>query len=160
MPSLFGPRVLRPARLPSGWALATVWLDANEITDAVFDFRASEAPRTLRLVVTNRTGSVAGTVTDDRSRPAGQARVVVFAADERAWGPWSRFVHSVAASPEGRFSLDGLLPGEYLICALEYLEDDAWTDAGVLRRLRPMAVPLTMVERARRTMTLTMRTFQ
>ena len=158
--SLFGPRLLRTSRLPQGWALKAVWLDEQEITDSVYDFRAGDQPRTLRLVITNRTGSVAGTVTGERGRPVGDARVVVFADDERRWGLWSRFVRSAAVSAEGRFKLEGLLPGDYLVCAVESLEDDAWTDPSVLRGLRPMAVPLAVAERASQTLTLTLRALQ
>ena len=160
MPSLFGPRLLRTSRLPQGWALKAVWLDEQEITDSVYDFRAGDAPRTLRLVVTNRTGSVAGAVTGERGRPVGDARVVVFADDERKWGPWSRFVRSVAVSAEGRFTLEGLLPGDYRVCAVESLEDDAWTDPSVLRGLLPMAVLLAVAEQTSQTLTLTLRALQ
>ena len=144
--SLFGPRVMRLNRLPPGWALTGVWLDDRDITDVATDFRAVNGSRTLRLAITHRTASVVGTVAGDPHVAIEDARVIVFTDDERHWTPWSRFVKSVVPSAGGSFTVDGLLPGTYLACAVDYLEDDAWRDPDVLRRLRAAATPVSLIE--------------
>jgi len=155
--SLFGPKLLRVAGLPPEWALKGVWLGDAEITDVVTDFKATASPAALRVVVTNHTASVSGTVADPRGRAAGEARVVIFAEDDGRWGPWSRFVKSVAADARGHFNVEGVLPGKYLICAAEYLEDDTWNDPAVLRRLRAVATPLSLSDGGKQTVTLTVK---
>ena len=62
---LFGPRLLRFNRLPPGWALKSTTLDGTDITDTPVDFKRTEAPRVLRIVITSRTSSVSGVVRDD-----------------------------------------------------------------------------------------------
>jgi hypothetical protein len=148
---VFGPRLFRVAGLPDGWALAGVWLDAAEITDTPFDFRAVQVPRQLRVVLTDQAATLAATVTDADDRPAAGVRVVAFPADERRWGPTSRYVIAGLTDAAGHARLAGLLPAEYLVAAVEYLEDDAWHDPDVLRRLRPGAIAVTIDEAERQT---------
>lgn len=153
---LFGPRVLRVNGLPARWALKGIWLADAEITDAVIDFRGSNAPRPLRIVLTDKTATVEATVTDARGRPA-SGRLIVFSADERRWGPISRFVKVADVSAAGTTTIEGLLPGDYLVTAVEYLEDESWNDVDVLRRLRAGATPLTVAERQTARVTLTLK---
>lgn len=46
------------------------------------------------------------------------ATVLVFAADPRQRGSFSRFTRTTQTDQAGRYSLQGLPPGEYLVCAL------------------------------------------
>lgn len=154
---LFGPRVLRVAGLPSGWALKGIWLDGAEISDAVVDFRGGSAPRPLRVVITDKTGSLSGTVVNARRRPAVNSTVVVFSDDERQWGATSRFVKTVAVAGDGHFSVEGLLPGKYLVAAVDVLEEGAWNDPDVLRRLRAGAASVSLTESDAQTVSLKVR---
>ncbi|MBI4476761.1 MAG: carboxypeptidase regulatory-like domain-containing protein [Acidobacteria bacterium] len=154
--SLFGPRIIRIEGLPSGWAVKRLALDDRDITDTPIDFRAAPGPRTLRVLITDRTATVTGMLTAaDPTRPL-DAQIVVFADDERLWRPPSRFVKSVR-STAGRFSIDGLLPGTYLVCAAAGLEEDSWTDPDVLRQLKPLATIVLLAEGEERGVMLTPR---
>jgi len=135
--SLYGPRTFRVPNLPAGWALSGVFLDDTPITDAVTEFRQTPTPQALRVVVTSRLGSLAGKVTDADRRVAPGARVVVYSQDERLWMFRSRHVHSVLADAGGAFAVAGLLPGRYLACAIDELNEGDWFDPDVLRSLKP-----------------------
>ena len=63
-------------------------------------------------------------VQDDRGRPLTDYAVVAFSPDSSKWGYQTRFVRSARPNQDGRFDLEGLPPGDYLVAALEYLE--AW----------------------------------
>jgi hypothetical protein len=136
-PSLFGPRLLRVSRLPAGWALKSVSVDGVDVSDSPFDFKGGTRPLELRIVVTARTNRVTGIVRDAAGRPVRDARVVAFATEERAWGARSRMIKAVESDAEGRYVIDGLLDGAYHLEALPYLEEGAWVDPQVLRRLQP-----------------------
>lgn len=156
--NLFGPRIFRVNGLPQGWAVSAVRLDNVDIVDTVTDFQGIGDPRSLRIEITNRTASVTGTVVDERGRLVADYRVVIFSADERRWNPPSRFVKSAMPSGTDRFTVDGLLPGDYLICAVDYLEDESWNDFEILRRLRSLGTPITLAAGASQKAALTLRT--
>ncbi len=142
--SLFGPRLFRFQRLPPGWTLKSVSLDGVDVTDVPVDFRGRETPHTVRVVITSRTGAVSGIVRDDAGEAAGRARVVVFSADDRTWGWRSRMVKSAESNDQGRYGIEGLLDGNYLIVAVPFLEDGSWMDPMILSRLVPSASALTV----------------
>jgi hypothetical protein len=135
--SLFGPRLLRLETLPAGWGLMGVWLDGVDVTDVSVDFRGRETVRTIRVVITPRTGGVSGVVRNEAGQAVGDARVVVFSADDRSWGWRSRMVRSTESDDQGRYAINGLLEGEYNIIAVLFLEDGSWMDATILSRLVP-----------------------
>jgi hypothetical protein len=155
--SLYGPRMFRVPNLPAGWALSGVFLDDTPITDAVTELRQTPTPQTLRVVVTSRLGSLAGKVTDANRRVAPGARVVVFSQDERLWMFRSRHVHSVLAGADGAFAIAGLLPGRYLACAIDELNEGDWFDPDVLRSLKPEAAAIDVAGGESQTLTLTVR---
>ena len=142
--SLFGPQLMRVAKLPAGWALKSATLDGVEIADMPVDFRGADRPRELRMIVTSRTGTVSGLVRDAAGRPAPGARVVVFSADERAWGFRSRMIKAAEADANGRYAIQGLLGGRYYVVAVPHLEEHSWMDTTILRRLQPPVDPLTV----------------
>jgi protocatechuate 3,4-dioxygenase beta subunit len=152
--SLFGPQLMRIAKLPVGWALKSATLDGVEIADTPVDFRGVDRPRELRMIVTSRTGTVSGLVRDAAGRPAPVARVVVFAADERSWGFRSRMIKAAESDANGRYAIQGLLGGRYHVVAVPHLEEYSWMDATILRRLQPPGEPLAVGEAAHLTVDL------
>jgi protocatechuate 3,4-dioxygenase beta subunit len=144
MTGVFGPRLIRLSRSPGDWAIRSIWLDGVEITDTPTDFRATDKPRALRIVVVPRTRGISGTVTTARNQPAGSARVVAFTEDSRRWGIHSRWIRSVEAGADGGYSLAGLLPGRYFLVAVDSLDDGAWEDPDVLGRLQALASPVVL----------------
>ena len=145
---LFGPNLLRLARLPATWALKSAMLDGAEIADTPVDFRRADRPLDLQLVVTSRTTTLSGVVGAPNGRPVEGARVVAFAADESAWGFRSRVIKTAESGAGGRYAIDGLLPGKYYVVAVPYLEEGAWMDADVLRRLQPGVEPVALADPA------------
>jgi hypothetical protein len=51
---LFGPNGLRVEGLPPAWEVSRISLDAQDITKAIVDFKASNAPRALRILIAPR----------------------------------------------------------------------------------------------------------
>jgi protocatechuate 3,4-dioxygenase beta subunit len=155
--SLFGPRIFRITGLPDGWALTNVWLGDRDIIDAATDFRVTAGAVPLRIVITGAAGRLSGTVRTARNRAAARVRVVVFPEDTHQWTTQSRFIATALTAPDGTFAFGSLLPGNYLVCALEYLDENAWTDPDVLRQLRAIASPLSIAKHDKQTVTLTLR---
>lgn len=142
--SLFGPRIIGVDHLPTKWAVKSIALDDADITDSGSDFRGADRAKSMRVVITPVTASVRGVVQDESGKAAAGVRVVVCASDEHQWRPRSRFVRAAESASDGRYAIDGLLGGSYLIAAVPYLEDGSWTDAAVLRGLRDASSPLAL----------------
>jgi hypothetical protein len=152
--NLFGSRVLRTPALAPPWALTAVLVDGQDVTDLEVDFSRGAGARQLRVVLTDQTGGISGSVTGATGRPVEDVRIVVFADDESRWRAPSRFVAVGAVSPRGEFSVDALLPGAYFVRAVIDLPENAWRDPDVLRELRAAAARVVVEARATQSVTL------
>ena len=137
---VFGPLLIRFANLPDRWALTGVWVDGADVTDTPFHFMPARTHQ-IRIAITDATATVSGVVQGAQKQPV-RARIVVFARDERRWGPGSRFIRSVQSTADGRFRVEGLLPGEYSAAAVGFLPDEAWLEPALLRRLAGSGPPI------------------
>ncbi len=72
--------------------------------------------------MTQRVGSVTGTVRGANGQAPTDYVVVAFASDSRKRGAYTRFVRTARPDQSGSFKLTGLPPEQYLLVALEYLE--------------------------------------
>jgi len=140
--------------------LSAVRLGESEVTDQPVDLAAVEppAPSTLTMVVTNATGEVSGSVGQasgvSQRQPVPNARIVLFADDERQWTPHSRSVKSVVAAADGTFTVPSVLPGRYLVAASPWMDAGAWLDPDTLRRLRDAAQRVIVEPRGKSTVSI------
>src|SRR5688572_7317774 len=135
--------------LPDNWALKGIFLDDEDVTDKPVELRDGQNG-TLRVVLTDRTSDVVGTVgatSFASNAPSPQATVVVFADDERRWGYPSRFIRIARTSGQGAFRVPGLPPDEtYRAIAVDYLEDGEESDPEFLQRMRERATRFSLRE--------------
>ena len=133
--------------LPENWAVKSILLDNEDVTDRMFEVRDRQ-PKTLRIVLTDRIAGVVGSIGSSfgDSGNAAQAFVLVFAEDEKRWGYPSRFIRT-ARSDRGRFEVAGLPPNEeYRAVAVDYLEDGEEYDPDFLKRMRQRATRFSLRE--------------
>jgi len=110
---LFGPVVLR-AEGWKGWQVKSVLYGGRDITDEPTEL----APGTeLRVTVTERLGTLAGVVTNERGEPVAAA-VVMFAEDAALRHERSTMTKTVYAAANGRYVVDGLRAGRYIAVAV------------------------------------------
>jgi Carboxypeptidase regulatory-like domain len=143
--NLFGPRLFRIEAGPA-WAIKAIYLGDEEITDRGVDFTARTAAPRVRVLVTNRTGAVIGSVAADRGTASGQ--VLAFPESEELWGFDSRFTKITDVVPGGRFDIKGLLPGRYYVAHVLDLPPGAWADPDLLRTLKASATPAEVADGA------------
>jgi hypothetical protein len=136
------PAVVRLSAAPRGWALKRVGLGNDDVTDTPLEFRSGI--NGLEIVLTDRTGSVAGTVTVG-GQPSNQYGVIVFSEDRDRWTYPSRFIHVGRANALGQFEIAGLLPGKYLALPLPN-DTDEGADPEWLDMMRHSASPIVVVE--------------
>ena len=151
---LWGRRVFRIDNLPRGWLLKSVTLDATDITDSGIEFKPGQNVSGIEIVLTARSTSLSGAVQDDRGRPLTDYTVVAFSPESGKWGYQTRFVRSARPNQDGRFDLQGLPPGDYLVAALEYLEPGDESDPELLEKWRAGSTSVTLGDGETKSITL------
>jgi Carboxypeptidase regulatory-like domain len=154
---LFEPSYLR-VNLPSGWNLKAVVLDGQDVTDAPLAFAPGTRIAGLRVVLTQATTAVTGTVRDDRGAVVLDSTVVVFPADESRWSFYSRFIRTARPDTTGTFAFSALPPGDdYRVLAVQGLEEGQALDPEFLASIRDRAERLSLNAGETKTLELRLR---
>jgi protocatechuate 3,4-dioxygenase beta subunit len=141
-----GKRLFRMTGLPPTHVLKSVTVGGEDVTDTATEFDGKGAITGVTLLLTERVTSLVGEVTDDRGRQVQEYALVAFAADPERWNPGSRFIGSARPDQNGRYSLSGLPPGDYLVVAVDYLERGQAEDREFLAAMRPKATAVSLAE--------------
>jgi hypothetical protein len=120
MHGVSGPRRLMLIRAPDGWTLQSIRVNGEDVTDAPVLFGTqAQSVSEVDVVLTSRTTTLAGIVTDARGRPFSDSRVIAFATQQMRWYPQSRFVRQVDTTLEGTFTFTALPPGDYYVVGVD-----------------------------------------
>lgn len=106
----------------------------------------AEPDARMELVLTSKVPVVTGTVSDADGKPQMDYHVVVFPAERTAPSTARREPHVERPDKWGRFRLDALQPGEYLIAAIADYDRAEGLDEELLDALRPSATPIRLAE--------------
>ena len=99
------------------------------------------------MVLTQKTTDLSGLVTDDRGKPVLDATVIVFPANRDRWNYLSRYIRTMRPDTNGRYSVKNLPPADdYLVIAVQNLEQGQGSDPDFLTRAREEAKPFTLNE--------------
>lgn len=142
---VFDARVFRTGG-SAGWYLKQVLLNGQDITDVPMVFPAGQAFTGLQLVLTDKITNLSGRVLDARGNPVLDTSVVVFPVDERLWIYQSRHIRSARPDHEGKYQIGSLPFGEYLIVAVQGLEEGQAGDRDFLLQVRQRAVKFSLNE--------------
>jgi hypothetical protein len=129
-----------------GWTIRAVRYRGIDVTDTGIEFRANENITGLELELTNRVTDLSGLVTNSKGEALKDYSVVVFPQDRDKWMPGSRYLRSGRPDQDGRFKLSGLPPGQYYLIAVDYLDQDGWTEPEYLERVRTRATSVSINE--------------
>lgn len=135
-----GPKVVQLQRAPQGWVLRDVRLGSADVSDIPFDVQTNTPIGALSLVLTNATATVSGVVRNGRGEPASDYTAILFPADATQWHPLSRRIAAKRADQLGQYEFQNLVPGRYLLAAVDLVEEGQWTDPAFLERIRARAV--------------------
>jgi len=151
MTDVIGPARLRVSRSPAGWALSRIIVNGLDAIDAVMPFGAeSQSLTDVQILMTSTITRLTGSVVDT------SRAVIAFSEDREGWYQGSRFLAAARATPAGRFSIEGLPAGSYLVTAIDRFPDgDDWEDPGFLGPLAARATRITLKEGEPRTVVLT-----
>ncbi len=132
--------------LESGWYLASATINGQDSLEGPVEIRAADNEIESAIRFTDRPTEIAGTITDTQGQAAPEYFLIVFAADESHWRPYSRRILQTRPSHDGAYVFRNLPPGEYRVAAVTQVEQGQWFDPAFLRQLVPASAPVTLVE--------------
>jgi hypothetical protein len=131
---------------PQGWALKSVSVNGQDITDVPMEFPAGQTVGGMQIVLTKKISALSGQVTDAKGNPVLDATVLVFPSDEKLWTFQSRFIKAARPDQDGKYRVTGL-PGErYLVLALQGLEDGQAGDPEFLATVKDLGTKLDIAD--------------
>ena len=126
------------------WSVKSFVVNGADAVESVLDLRASVAGAVVTF--TDRYATLSGTVQNAAGRGTPEHFVVVFPADPRLWSPGSRRIQAVRPFSDGRYVIEHLAPGEYLLAAAGDIEEGEWADRALLQRLAGSALRFAVAE--------------
>lgn len=125
--------------------LQSVWLDDRDTLDGAITVGSGETVDGLRVVVSNDTTVLTGTLSDQLGRPSPEFAVVVFSTDRAHWLSAPRRMSGVVRlDSQGRYRITGLPPGTYHLAAVTDASPQLLADSTFLEELAANAVTVTL----------------
>jgi len=140
------PKLAADAKVPIDLRAAyvtSVQLGTTEIIDGGMHVD-SRPEGGLQIVIATNSGSIFGRVLDEKQEPVVPARMVL--VPEKAHRRRFDLFSLVSVSTTGRFSLDGIPPGDYKLFAWAHVEDGAWLDPEFMRVYEDRGTPIHIEE--------------
>ena len=139
------PRLVR-AMLPGSmdWVLKAVRFRDQDVTDTPIDFVPGRDVDGIEIVFTRKRTDLSGAVTNERGEVDTDATVIIFSADRERWTAMTRFVRTARPAQDGRYSMRGMPPHDYLIVAVRNMEMGQWQDPDFLESIRDQAVRVSL----------------
>lgn len=130
-----GRYVFRVDGLRGSWILKDVLLRGRSIVDLPIALDVGQRLEGVRIVLSDVSASLGGTVRTADGRLAGSGSVVVFAVDPALWTPYSRHLRVARIERDGRYRATSLPPGPYWAVAIDLAIAPADLDIVALERL-------------------------
>lgn len=129
----------------TGWWLTTIHVGGRDIGDAPIEVRANTDVPDVTITFRDRIGAIEGSLSDAAGRPAPEYFVVAFPVERALWTTTSRrTVPPVRPGTDGRFRVNGLLPGDYYLAVVTAIAQDEGTDPAFLEAILPSAIKITI----------------
>ena len=138
---------------PQGWTMKAVYVDGRDATDQAIEIKSATLTG-VNVIFTNRLTSLSGVVRDAKASGSAGLTVVAFSADDALWFPQSRHIQTARSGADGAYRLNALPAGDYLVVAVDDIEQGEWFDPAFLEQMRERAVKVTLGEGAQKTQDL------
>lgn len=138
--------------------LKSARVQGKDALDQPFEVRNAEKVSGVEIILSADGGQITGLVKQDDSEELVKgASVVLFSADAARQGPRSRWTRTTQSDQQGTFRVAALVPGEYMICAIQNHESGAESSPEYLQELAKHAKALTVLAHGQRDESLVVR---
>lgn len=140
-------RYMLTAALGGDWKLSSAMLDGKDTLDYAIEVSEGRNTSGIAARVSKDLTSISGLVTDALGRPSPEFSVVVFAADAelRRTSP-RRTSGLVKIASDGRFKVEGLPPGDYLLAVIVDADPQQLQDRAFLEQIAAGAIQIRLAE--------------
>jgi hypothetical protein len=128
------------------WMIKAVFHDSVDVSDTPIEFVPGRTVEGLNVVLTRRLTQVSGQVLGERNAPDTDATVLFFSESQDRWGVGSRYLRTARPNQDGRYTLRGLPPHDYLAVAVKDMEPGQFMDPEFLESIRSQAVRISLGE--------------
>ncbi|HUR19840.1 MAG TPA: carboxypeptidase-like regulatory domain-containing protein, partial [Vicinamibacterales bacterium] len=130
----------------AGWTVKGVIAEGKDTLDFPLEVKPGENLANVNVEFTDKFTDLKGTIQSQIGQPTADFTVIIFSSDPRYWVPLGRRIRSARPSTDGKFSFNGLPPGDYRIAAVTDVEPGAWNDPALLQELMTQSVAVRLVE--------------
>lgn len=124
----------------AGWTPRSIIVNGRDVLDEPLDLTGDLAD--VVVTMTNRPTRLSGRISTPTGEPGASLFIAVFPQDKTLWRPGARRITSARADTAGRWSVEGLPPGDYFLVALTDLVPGELNDDAFLAQLVAGALPL------------------
>jgi hypothetical protein len=128
-----------------GWWLRSAVVNGVDILDRPLDAGSGDLTDAV-VTFSDRRTTLSGAIFTGDGEPAPAYFMAVFPADRDLWHPLSRRMHLARTGTDGRWIVEGLPAGDYLLAALSDADQTDLYDPAFLASLVPNAVPISIEE--------------
>jgi hypothetical protein len=133
-------------KLPPGMYIKSVRFGPVDVLSNGIHIDSRTTDR-MQIVVGGNAGAVEGVVRDNLRNLVPRARVVL--VPDLARRQRADLFQSISTDESGRFRLQGISPGDYVLFAWEDIENGLWLDQEFLRRHEQSGKPVRIIESSR-----------
>ena len=138
----------------ASWTVKAITIAGQDVSDSPIELKAGENVENVTVVLTDRTTEISGTVRDGKNAGVPALTVIAFSSDQQHWRPQSRRINAVRTDQAGAFRVRNLPPGDYLLVAVDDVEQGEWFDPAYLEKIRESATRVTIAEGDKKTQDL------
>jgi len=157
-PVVAGSYLVRVSGLPQNFALKSAEYGGRDVADLPLEVRAGQNIGGVNVVISDRVTEISGTVPAGEGQLESDYTVVAFSADPANWRPQSRHIQVGRPDASSQFRIRGLPAGDYLVVALDDVENGEWFDPSVLERARRSAIRISLSDGDTKTLELPLST--
>lgn len=138
---------------PTGWTVREFTAGDRDVLGIPMTFEGGESVSNVRIVLSDQTADIGGSVIEADARLAAGCKVIAFSGDTIS--RFNRYRMEITqADRMGRFMMRGLPTGSYYVSAQRDVDGDGWTAPDQLERLKATAVSVTLGEHEKKELAL------
>jgi hypothetical protein len=138
----------------SSWTVKSISIGGQDVSDAPIELKPGQNVDNISVVLTDRATEISGTVRGSMNEGVAALTVIAFASDPQFWRPQSRRITAVRTDQSGVFRIRNLPAGDYLLVAVDDVEQGEWFDPAYLEKVRQDGTRVSLSEGEKKTQDL------